>query len=81
MATQIIKQRVCDICGGREGIRTYRVGVIGEGRGVTPDLCAEHQEPLESIMAAVPNGRTGTGLKKQPKVKTEAEVKKLRKKP
>ena len=79
MATQIIKQRVCDVCGSHDGVRTYRVGVVGNGRGVAPDLCAEHQEPLEKVMAAVPKGRTATGLRKQPKVKSEAEIKKLRK--
>ena len=80
MATQIIKQRVCDLCGSDEGVRTYRVGVVGNGRGVAPDLCAEHQKPLEQVMAAVPRGRTATGLRKQPKVKSEAEVKRLRRK-
>lgn len=80
MATQIIKQRVCDFCGSDEGIRTYRVGVVGNGRGVAPDLCTVHQEPIEALMAAVPKGRNATGLRKQPKVKSDAEVKKLRKK-
>jgi hypothetical protein len=80
MATQIIKQRVCDLCGSAEGIKTYRVGVVGNGRGVAPDLCEEHAEPLETVMSAVPKGRTATGLRKQPKVKSEAEIKKLRRK-
>lgn len=80
MATQIIKQRVCDLCGSQEDVKTYRVGVVGNGKGVAPDLCGEHQQPLEQVMAAVPKGRTATGLRKQPKVKSEAEIKKLRKK-
>lgn len=79
MATQIIKQRVCDVCGSDKDVKTYRVGVVGNGRGVAPDLCVVHQEPIEAVMAAVPTGRTATGLRKQPKVKSEAEVKKLRK--
>ena len=37
-------------------------------------------EPSPDPMAAVPQGRTATGLRKQPKVRTEAEVRKLRKK-
>ena len=78
MATQIIKQRVCDICGSDADVKTYRVGVVGNGRGVAPDLCSEHQEPIEQVMAAVPKGRTATGLRKQPKVKSEAEIKRLR---
>ena len=79
MATQIIKQRVCDICGSHEDVKTYRVGVVGNGRGVAPDLCAEHQKPIEAVMKAVPKG-AATGLRKQPKVRSTAEVKKLRKK-
>jgi hypothetical protein len=80
MATQIIKQRVCDLCGSDTAVKTYRVGVVGNGRGVAPDLCGEHQKPIEAVMKAVPKGRTATGLRKQPKVKSSAEVKKLRKK-
>lgn len=80
MATQIIKRRVCDICGGDTDVRTYRVGRVGNGRGVAPDLCVEHQEPLETVMKAVPKGRTSTGLRKAPPVRTEAQVKRLRKK-
>lgn len=80
MATQIIKQRVCDVCGSGDGVKTYRVGVVGNGKGVAPDLCADCQEPIELVMAAVPKGRTATGLRKQPKVRSEAEVKRLRKK-
>lgn len=80
MAVEIIKQRVCDMCGSGEGIRTYRVGVVGDGRGVAPDLCTEHAEPLEKVMSAVPKGRSTSTLRKQPKVKSMAEVKRLRKK-
>lgn len=80
MAVEIIKQRVCDMCGSAESIKAYRVGRVGDGRGVAPDLCTEHAEPLETVMEAVPKGRTATGLRKQPKVKTAAEVKRLRKK-
>jgi hypothetical protein len=80
MATQIIKQRVCDICGSGEDVKTYRVGVVGNGRGVSPDLCAEHREPIEKVMAAVPKGRSSAGLRKAPPVRTEAQIKKLRKK-
>lgn len=79
MATQIIKQRVCDLCGSDEDVKTYRVGVVGNGKGVAPDLCAEHRKPLDEVMAAVPRGRTATGLKKQPPVRSEAQVRKLRK--
>lgn len=81
MATRITKQRVCDMCGSDDDVKTYRVGIIGKGRGVAPDLCGVHQNPIEAVMAAVPTGRTATGLRKQPKIKTEAEVKKLRKRP
>lgn len=80
MATQIIKQRVCDICGSDADVKTYRVGVVGNGRGVSPDLCVEHAKPLEEAMAAVPKGRSSSGLRKAPPVRTEAQVKKLRKK-
>ena len=80
MATQIIKQRVCDLCGSHDEVKTYRVGVVGNGKGVAPDLCGVHQKPIEEVMAAVPKGRTATGLRKQPRVKSEAEVKRLRKK-
>jgi hypothetical protein len=79
MATQIIKQRVCDLCGSDEDVKTYRVGVVGNGRGVAPDLCGEHQKPLDEVMAAVPKGRPSGPLRKAPPVRTEAQVKKLRK--
>ena len=79
MATQIIKSKVCDLCGSSEDVKTYRVGVVGNGRGVAPDLCTEHQKPIEEVMAAVPGNRPAGGLRKQPKVKTEAEIAKLRK--
>lgn len=80
MATQIVKRRVCDICGGADGIKTYRLGVVGNGRGVSPDLCEEHQKPIEEAMAAVPKTRPGSPLRKAPPVRTEAEIRKLRKK-
>lgn len=80
MATQIIKQRVCDICGSDDDIKTYRVGLVGNGRGAAPDLCAKDREPIERIMEAVPKGRSGSTLRKAPPVRTEAQVKKLRKK-
>lgn len=79
VAVQVIKSKVCDICGSSEDVTTYRVGVVGNGRGVAPDLCGEHKKPLEEAMAAVPGTRPAGGLRKQPKVKTEAEVRKLRK--
>lgn len=79
MAMEITKRRVCDICGDGGGIKTYRVGVVGNGRGVSPDLCAEHAKPLEEAMAAVPKGRSSSGLRKAPPVRTEAQVRKLRK--
>lgn len=80
MATQIIKQRVCDICGSQEGVRTYRVGLVGNGRGVSPDLCEAHQGPIKEAMAAVPKGRSSGALRKAPPVRTEAQIKRLRKK-
>lgn len=80
MATQIIKQRVCDICGDDRGVRTFRLGVVGDGRGVSPDLCAKHCKPIEEAMAAVPPARSGSPLRKAPPVRTEAQVKKLRRK-
>lgn len=79
MAVEIIKQRVCDICGSGEDVKSYRVGVVGNGRGVAPDLCEEHRQPIEAVMAAVPKGRSSSTLRKQPKVRSEAEVKRLRK--
>jgi hypothetical protein len=79
MATQIIKQRVCDLCGSDEGVTTFRVGVVGKGRGVSPDLCEAHQAPLREAMAAVPTSRSSSALRKVPPVRTEAQVKKLRK--
>lgn len=80
MATQIIKKRVCDLCGSDDGVRTWRVGLVGDGRGKSPDLCSEHQEPLIRVMAAVPKGRSSSSLRKAPPVLTEAQVKRLRKK-
>ena len=77
---EVAKRRVCDMCGSGEGIKTYRVGVVGNGRGVSPDLCTEHAKPLEEAMAAVPQGRSSSSLRKAPPVRTEAQVKKLRKK-
>ena len=79
MAVQISKQRVCDLCGSREGIVTYRVGVVGKGRGVSPDLCEEHGEPIREAMAAVPRSRSTSSLRKAPPLRTEAQVRKLRK--
>ena len=79
MATRIIKQKVCDMCGAEQDVRAYRVGVVGDGKGTAPDLCAEHAKPLEEVMAAVPSKRPASGLRKPPKVKSEAEVAKLRK--
>ena len=78
MAVSIIKQRVCDICGSDAGVKTYRVGVVGKGRGVAPDLCVIHQQPLEEAIAAVPKGRSSSGLRKAPPVRTEAQVRRLR---
>ena len=80
MATQIIKQRVCDICQGDGGITTYRIGVVGKGRGVSADLCTIHEKPIKDAMAAVPKGRSSSALRKAPPVRTEGQVKKLRKK-
>lgn len=80
MATQITKKRVCDLCQSDEGVRTYRIGLVGDGRGVSPDLCAEHQKPIEEAMAAVPKGRSSSSLRKAPPVRTEAQVKRLRRK-
>lgn len=79
VATQIIKQRVCDICGSQEGVKTYRVGLVGNGRGVSPDLCETHQGPINEAMAAVPTTRSSGALRKAPPVRTEAQIKKLRK--
>ena len=79
MAVQVIKSKVCDICGSNEDVTTYRVGVVGRGRGVAPDLCGEHSKPLNEAMSAVPGHRPVGGLGKQPQVKTEAEVRRLRK--
>ena len=79
MAVQIKKQRVCDLCGSDEGVVTYRVGLVGKGRGVSPDLCEAHQAPLREAMAAVPKGRSSSSLRKAPPVRTEAQIKKLRK--
>lgn len=79
MAIQVTKRRTCDICKSDDGVRTYRVGIVGEGRGVSPDLCKKHQQPLDEAMAAVPKGRSGSSLRKAPPVRTEAQVKKLRK--
>lgn len=78
MATEIIRRRVCDICGDSDGVATFRIGAVGEGRGVSPDLCARHQEPIREAMAAVPKSRSAGGLRKAPPVRTEAEIKKLR---
>lgn len=79
MATKIIRSKVCDMCNSDEGVKTYRIGIVGNGRGVAPDLCEIHQKPIEEAMEAVPASRPAGGLRKQPKVKTEAEVRKLRK--
>ena len=79
LARGLLGGRVCDLCGSDEDVKTYRVGVVGDGKGVAPDLCAEHRRPLDEVMAAVPKGRTATGLKKQPPVRSEAQVRKLRK--
>lgn len=81
MALQVKKVRSCDLCGSEEGVKTYRVGLVGNGRGVSPDLCAEHEKPFQEAMAAVPRARPSGGLRKAPPVRTEAQVKKLRKRP
>ena len=79
MAVQIKKQRVCDLCGSEKGVITYRVGLVGKGRGVSPDLCDEHSKPLEAAIKAVPKNRSSSALRKAPPVRTEAQIKKLRK--
>ena len=79
MAVKTTKLRVCDLCGSDEGVTTYRVGLVGKGRGVSPDLCTEHEKPLKEAMAAVPKSRSSSGLRKAPPVRTEAQIKKLRK--
>ena len=79
MAVQVKKLRVCDLCGSDDGVKTYRVGLVGDGRGVSPDLCGAHQEPLKEAMAAVPKNRSSGALRKAPPVRTEAQVRKLRK--
>lgn len=60
------KSRVCDICGGKEGVRRVRLSILAEddGRGgsrtVTVDLDNEHLETVEEIMAAKPAGTRKT---------------------
>ena len=77
---QVKRVRSCDLCGAEDGVKTYRVGLVGNGRGESPDLCVKHAKPLEEAMAAVPKGRPSGGLRKAPPVRTEAQVKKLRRK-
>ena len=58
MAVRIVKDIVCDECGSDEGVRSYRVGVVGDGRGVSPDLCPEHAARLdETIRRLEPEDR------------------------
>lgn len=79
MAVRIVKEIVCDECGADEGVKSYRVGIVGNGRGVAPDLCPEHAERLEELMATA-STRGTSKLRKPPQVRTVAEVKAQRRK-
>jgi hypothetical protein len=79
MAVRIVKEVVCDECGSEINVRSYRVGRIGDGRGVTPDLCDAHAARLEELIASAPR-RNASGLRKPPPVRTAAEVQKRRRK-
>lgn len=79
MAVRIVKEVVCDDCGADEGVKSYRVGIVGNGRGVAPDLCPTHAERLEELMATAPKRGTSK-LRKQPPVRTTAEIKAKRRK-
>lgn len=82
MAVRIVKERVCDICQSDEGVKSYRVGLIGDGRGTSPDLCGEHAAPIEKVMAAAKATKPQAGLRKPRTVTTpEAIAKQRRKKP
>lgn len=79
MAVRIVKEIVCDECGSDEGVKSYRVGIIGDGRGVSPDLCPEHGARLDELMATAPK-RNASKLRKPPQVHTVAEVNKAKRK-
>lgn len=79
MAVRITKHLICDECGSDAEVKSYRVGVVGDGRGVTPDLCETHGGPLDQLIATAPK-RSTSGLRKPPQVRTTAEVKAQRRK-
>jgi len=79
MAVRIVKEVVCDECGSDAGVKSYRIGVIGNGRGVTPDLCEVHAARVEELIATAPR-RNASGLRKPPPVRTATEVQKKRRK-
>lgn len=79
MAVRITKELVCDECGSDDNVKSYRVGIVGNGRGVAPDLCEAHSERLRQLIATSPS-RNVSGLRKPPKVRTTAEVKAQRRK-
>lgn len=79
MAVRIVKDIVCDECGSDVGVRSYRVGVVGDGRGVSPDLCPEHATRLDELIATAPQ-RNASRLRKPPTVRTVAEVNKQKRK-
>ena len=55
MAIQVVRMRVCDVCGSDQSVKKYRlVRVEGKTRMITMDLCDEHGTPIEELMAAKP---------------------------
>ena len=40
---------VCDMCGARDDLVTYRIG-SGGGRPRRVDLCVKHRKPVEAIL-------------------------------
>lgn len=58
MAVEIMRVRVCDQCGGKDGVRRYKVSRLQEAsQSVTRDLCAKDGAPLEGLLETATSTR------------------------
>lgn len=59
VAEVVTKSYVCDVCGGDEEVRRWRIVRSSDGKTVSPDLCLEHSELIDLLFDKLPKGRRG----------------------
>jgi hypothetical protein len=72
LGTRIVRVMICDLCGGENGVRRWRLALAGDGKKVSPDLCESCEKPFVEIMEKLPNGKRGQTQGRP--VLTEAQV-------